>query len=153
MCPTFLYVPYTFLYGPDDPSTFTLLAELAIRLLYEGTPCKARTTRTNSVYIPYRLCLAFARTPSGSYTLPCVRNTFSMTFLVAIFEYVSRSCTFLYVPRHTSRKCRKLYQKLVRSYTSGIRSDDVPAGNLYICPQNLYVPIRSGRPLHFRQPG
>ena len=142
ICPTFLYVLYTFLYVPDDPSTFTLLAELAIRLLYEGTPCKARTTRTNPVYIPYyRLCLAFARTPSGSYTLPCVRNTFSMTFLVAIFEYVSRSCTFLYLPRHPSRKCPKLSQKVVRSYTSGMRSNEVPAGNLYICPQNSYVPI------------
>ena len=141
ICPTFLYVPYTFLYVPNDPSTFTLPAELAIRLLYEGAPCKARTTiarpeqtSTHSVYIPCRLCLAFARTPSGSYTLPCVRNTFSMTFLVAIFEYVSRKCTLLYVPRHSSRNCRKLYQKTCTFLYVRHTFHDVPAGSLDICP-------------------
>jgi hypothetical protein len=50
--------------------------------------------------------------------------------------------TFLYVPEHPSRNSRERCHKVIRSYTSGVRSNDVPAGNLKTCVQKLYVPIR-----------
>ena len=69
------------------------------------------------------------------------------TFLLVNFKYVSRKYTFLYVPKHPSRNSHKLCHKVIRSYTSGVRSNDVPAGKLQICIQQVYVPIRSEQPL------
>ena len=97
----------TFLYVPDDLSTFVLPAQCSTLL-----------------YLPHTFL----------YAPPCF-----------CYKIIRR----LYVPIRSappSRKSRKVCRKVIRSYTCGLRSNDVPAGNLLICVQKLCVPIRSAPP-------
>ena len=117
---TFLYVMYTFCIRSG------LFSKELVRELY--VPIRSvRPSREyrellyvpiRSLYVPYTFRLVFAKNLSGSYT-------------------------FLYAPRYPSRNSRKLCRKVIRSYTCGEISNDVPAGNLQYVSRSytfLYVP-------------